>query len=97
MTADSSNAAQPSVHPRGRPSIDFSSSCNTTNMNTILINNNTELSNDKPTLVYDLLCRDDPVGVVTLTEDQKKDKYLLVIATTLMQLTTRGDKVNIEW
>jgi hypothetical protein len=63
-------------------------------MNNILIHNNTELSNDKPTLVYDILCRDDPVGALALSEDQKKDKYLFVIAATLTQLTARGDKVN---
>jgi len=85
MTADSNTAQQP-IKPRGRPSIDY------TNMNSILINNHTELSSDKPALVYDILCRDDPVGPLALTDDQKKDKYLLVIATTLTQLTSRGDK-----
>lgn len=72
---------------KGRHSLDFSS------MNSILINNNTELSSDKPALIYDILCRDDPVGPLALTDDQKKDKYLLVIATTLSQLVARGDKV----
>lgn len=87
MTVDS-NTHNNSTRPRGRPSIDF------TNMN-ILINNNTELSNDKPTIIYDLLCRDEPVGAINLTDEQKKDKYLHVIATTLSQLTARGDKVFI--
>lgn len=87
MTVDNNtHNTTASNKPRGRPSIDF------TNMN-ILINNNTELSNDKPTLVYDLLCRDEPVSGLNLTDEQKKDKYLLVIATTLSQLTARGDKV----
>jgi len=88
MTVDNNSHTTNSTSsskPRGRPSIDF------TNMN-ILINNNTELSNDKPTLVYDLLCRDEPVGALNLTDEQKKDKYLHVIATTLAQLIARGDK-----
>lgn len=85
MTVDNNTHNTASTKPRGRPSIDF------TNMN-ILINNNTELSNDKPTVIYDLLCRDEPVGALSLTDEQKKDKYLLVIATTLSQLTARGDK-----
>lgn len=63
-------------------------------MNSHLIHNLTEISSDKPILTYDLLCRDDPVGVLSLSEEQRKDKYLLVIATTLIQLTSRGDKVS---
>jgi len=75
-----------STKPRGRPSIDF------TNMN-ILINNTTEPSTEKPTLIYDILCRDEPAAL-TLTDEQKKDKHLLVIATTLLQLTAKGDKLK---
>ena len=75
-----------STKPRGRPSIDF------TNMNS-LINNPTELNFEKPTLIYDILSRDESTVNVTLTDEQKKDKYLLVIATTLTQLTSKGDKV----
>lgn len=92
MTADIINTAastqQNNTKPKGRPSIDF------TNMNNLLIHNHTELSSDKPILTYDLLCRDDPVASLALTDEQKKDKYLLVIATTLLQLTTRGDKMK---
>jgi hypothetical protein len=88
MTVETSTQ-NTSIKPRGRPSIDF------TNMN-ILINNTTDPNTEKPTLVYDILCRDDQgTCTVTLTDEQKKDKYLLVIATTLTQLTAKGDKVRI--
>jgi len=92
MTVDNNTTTLPSAQQlRGRPgNTEYTSITNT--MNSILINNNTELSNDKPTLVYDLLCRDDPAGPLSLTDDQKKDKYLFVIAATLSQLISRGDK-----
>lgn len=62
------------------------------NMNILSINNTNEIPSDKAPLVYDILSRDDPIVPLTLTEEQKKDKYLTVIAQTLAQLTARGDK-----
>jgi len=84
INTQSSLTCKPMIPSRRTPSQEH--------MSQHLIHNMTEINNEKPTLTYDILCRDDAVGPLALTDEQKKDKYLVVIATTLAQLTARGDK-----
>jgi len=53
------------------------------------------MKSDGSMLIYDLLCRDEPSVHINLTDEEKKDRYLVVIATTLSQLVARGDKMKV--
>eukprot|EP01111_Echinosteliopsis_oligospora_P002598 TRINITY_DN1389_c0_g1_i2.p1 TRINITY_DN1389_c0_g1~~TRINITY_DN1389_c0_g1_i2.p1 ORF type:complete len:243 (-),score=47.47 TRINITY_DN1389_c0_g1_i2:600-1328(-) len=55
----------------------------------------TLLDDSKPHRIYDLLTRDNhPLPSLVLSDDDRKDKYLVVLSTILSQLVLRGDQLK---
>eukprot|EP01110_Echinostelium_bisporum_P008983 TRINITY_DN32048_c0_g1_i1.p1 TRINITY_DN32048_c0_g1~~TRINITY_DN32048_c0_g1_i1.p1 ORF type:complete len:258 (+),score=72.29 TRINITY_DN32048_c0_g1_i1:85-858(+) len=63
--------------------------------NTIFsMSTNTTTSLDKTPLIYDLLLKDESTVSLNISEEERKDKMLVIIATILAQLVAKGDKIK---
>jgi len=82
-------------HKKGKASVD-ESSCLSPSLDQLSMKASTDgESKHSSLLIYDLLCRDEGPVHISLTEEERKDRYLVIIATTLLQLVAKGDKMKV--